>query len=132
MAFAPHPYRTALEKRDPALLVRSLHPDVSFYSPAFEAAICGRDNVLALFAVLAGVFEDPVIVDELRGQRGRAIAFQLRVDGHPIEGVDYIKLDGSGLVREIKVTMRPLKSLQVLADRMADPVASLQHASPVE
>jgi hypothetical protein len=123
--FAPHPYRTALENRDPEALFNSLHPDVVFDTPAFDTPVRGRQDVLTLFGVLATVFEDPVITDELAGEGSHAITFSLSVNGHPIQGVDYLQLDEAGLVRRITVTMRPLASLQVLADRMAETVANL-------
>ena len=119
---APHPYRTALENRDPEALFNALHPDVVFDTPAFEEPVRGRENVLALFGVLATVFEDPVITDELTGDGSHAITFRLSVGGHPIQGVDHLQLDADGLVRRITVTMRPLRSLQALADRMAGTV----------
>ena len=125
MTTTRHPYRTALEHRDPDRLTAALHPDVVFDTPASDEPIRGRGNVVALFGVLSTVFEDPVITDELRGERSRALIFRLRVDGHSIEGVDYLRLDENGLVRRITVTIRPLTSLQVLADRMADTVREL-------
>jgi hypothetical protein len=127
-ASVPHPYRTALEQRDPAGLAAALHPDVEFDTPAFDAPIRGRDNVLALFAVLASVFEDPVITDELRGDGSHAVVFRLGVEGQPIEGVDYLLLDEAGLVRRITVSMRPLASVEVLARRMTDTHAKLSAA----
>ena len=96
-----------------------------FYTPAFVDPIRGRDNVLALFAVLARVFEEPRITDELYGDGTHAIAFRLSVSGHPIEGVDHLEWDRDGRVRRITVSMRPLESVKVLADRMAETVASL-------
>ena len=81
--------------------------------------------MLALFGVLATVFEDPEITDELCGVSSRAITFRLSVEGHAIEGFDHLRLDEDGLVRRITVSMRPLASLQVLAERMAEPVAIL-------
>jgi len=126
----PHPYRTALERRDPEALAAILAPDVEFHTPAFEKPIEGRDNVLALFAVLASVFEDPEITDELSGDGTHAIVFRLTVDGHPIEGVDHLRLDADGRVRRITVTMRPLESLRVLADRMAETHANLSESVP--
>ena len=122
---AAHPYRTALENRDGEMLAASLHPDVVFYTPAFEAPIRGRDRVLRLFAVLATVFEHPAITDELEGVGTRAVAFRLTVGGHPIEGVDHLELDADGLVRAIRVSMRPLASLEALAERMAATHAEL-------
>jgi hypothetical protein len=113
-----HPYRAALEARDPEQLAATLHPEVVFDTPAFEEPIRGRDNVLVLFGVLATVFEDPEITDELSGEGSYAIVFRLTVDGHAIDGVDYLRLDEEGLVRRITVTMRPLASLQVLVERV--------------
>jgi hypothetical protein len=121
----PHPYRVALESRNAKALAAALHPDVIFDSPAFEEPIRGRGNVLVLFGVLATVFEDPEITDELSGNGSHAITFRLGVDGLPIQGVDYLQLDDEGLVRRITVTMRPLASLQALAERMAETVANL-------
>jgi hypothetical protein len=122
---APHPYRRALEARDAEALAAVLHPDVTFYTPAFEAPLRGRDTVLALFGVLATVFEDPEITDELAGEGTHAITFRLSVEGHPIEGVDHLQLAEDGRVRSITVSMRPLASLQVLAARMAATYAEL-------
>jgi len=125
MTATPHAYRTAIEDRDPARLAAVLHPDVVFETSAFQQPIRGRRNVLALFGVLSTMFEDPVITDELCGECSRAITFRVGVDGHPIDGVDYLRLDQKGLVRRITVTMRPLRSLQVLAERMAGTVREL-------
>ena len=123
---AAHPYRTALENQDGQALMEALHPDVSFYTPGFIEPVEGRDNVMMLFAKLATVFEEPEIVDELEGDGTRAIAFRLKVDGHPIEGMDYLQLDDDGRVLRITVSMRPLASLQILADRTRETVRQLQ------
>jgi hypothetical protein len=122
---APHPYRTALEQRDAEALLAVLHPDVVFYSPAFDEPLRGRDTVLGLFGVLATVFENPEITDELAGDGSRALIFRLSVECHPIEGVDHLRLDEEGRVRSITVTMRPLASVRVLAARMAEPYGDL-------
>src|SRR5256885_2116872 len=119
-AVPPHPYRTALEARDGEALAAALRPDVVFFPAGFEQPIRGRANVLAFFMVLVTIFEDPVIVDELVGEGTRAIAFELQVDGQPLEGVDHLVLDDEGLVSEITVTMRPLAPLQILTDRLRD------------
>lgn len=103
----------------------ALHPDVILHTPVVDVPVRGRDRVLGLFAVLAGVFEEPEIVDELVSDGTRAIVFRLRVDGVPIEGVDYLRLDAEGLVRSITVCMRPLTSVQALAARMVQPLADL-------
>jgi hypothetical protein len=115
----------ALESRDVEGLTAALHPGVTFHSPLIDVPVRGRDRVLGLFAVLATVFEEPEITDELVAEGTRAFVFRLTVDDHPIEGVDYVRLDADGLVRSISVLMRPLASVQALARRMAEPLAEL-------
>ena len=127
---AAHPYRAALENRDAQGLMDALHPEVTFFTPAFTEPVKGRDNVLMLFATLANVFEEPEIFDELEGEGTRAVAFRLKVDGHPLEGIDYLQLGDEGRVLRITVTMRPLASLQVLANRMRETVTELQASRP--
>jgi hypothetical protein len=124
-----HPYRTALENRDPEALRDALHPDVVFWTPAFIEPVRGRDNVLMLFGVLGTLFEDPAITDELDGEGTHAIAFRLKVEGHEIEGVDHLELDKGGRVTTIMVSMRPLPAVEVLRDRMRATVESLQGAA---
>jgi hypothetical protein len=111
-------------------LTAVLHPDVTFNSPVIDVPIRGRDRVLALFGALATVFEEPEITDELVAEGTRAFVFRLRVDGHPIDGVDYVRLDADGRVRSITVLMRPLASVQALADRMSQPLADLVADQP--
>jgi hypothetical protein len=124
-ATVPHPYRAALEARDPEALAAVLHPQVTFSSPAVDIPIRGRDRVLLLFGVLATVFEEPEITDELYGEGTYALSFRLRVEGHTIEGLDHVQLDEDGRVRSIAVSMRPLGSVLVLARRMEETLANL-------
>jgi limonene-1,2-epoxide hydrolase len=119
-ATVPHPYRRALEERDIETFVETLHPEVEFWTPAFERPIRGRDNVLSLFGKLATVFEDPVFTDEMAGEGSHVVVFRLSVDGSPIEGCDYLELDDANRVRTIKVFMRPMASVQILAAAMRE------------
>ena len=122
---SPHPLRKAIEARDPEGIIAALHPEVSFNTPLIDVPVRGREQVLRLFAVLATVFEDFQFVDELAGDGTHAFVFRLRVDGHPIQGVDYLQLDEEGLVRHFTVSMRPFTSVRALARRMAEPLAEL-------
>ena len=119
-AAVPHPYRRALEQRDIETFVETLHPEVEFWTPAFERPIRGRDNVLALFGKLATVFEDPVFTDEMAGDGRHVVVFRLSVKGQSIEGCDYLELDDENRVRTIKVFMRPMGSVEVLAAEMRE------------
>jgi hypothetical protein len=118
-------FRWAVESRDPETLTAALDPEVTFHSPLTDVPIQGRDRVLALFAVLAGVFEDFEYIDELAGERSVALVFRLRVDGQHIEGVDHLRLAEEGRVRSIAVSMRPLPATQALATRISEPLEQL-------
>jgi SnoaL-like domain len=120
-----HPFRMAIESRDPERIIAALHPEVTFHTPLVDVPLRGRDQVLKLFAVLSTVFEGFEFTDELVGDATHALVFRVRVDGHPIEGVDYLRLDEDGRVRSITVAMRPFTSVQALARRMVDPLEDL-------
>lgn len=119
-AALPHPYRRALEDRDLETLVATLHSDVELWTPAFERPVRGRDNVLALLGKLATVVEEPVVTDEMSGDGTHVVVFRLSVKGQPIDACDYLELDDDNRVRTIKVFMRPMGALEVLAAEMRE------------
>jgi hypothetical protein len=120
-----HPYRVALEAGDPEALAAALHPDVILDTPGFEAPVRGRDNVLALFSVVASNTESLEITDEFWGDGSHVLIFRLTVEGNQIDGADYLQLDEDGLVKRITISMRPLRTLQALSQRLADTHARL-------
>lgn len=110
-----HPLRKAVEGRDLAGIVDTLAPDVVFRSPVISSPFHGRDEVRELFEIVLGEFRELRYTDELAGDGARALAFEASVRGRPVQGVQILKLDEAGKVRQLRVVARPLTGLAAIA-----------------
>jgi hypothetical protein len=129
-AITSHPFRIGVENRDMAAIEASLAPDVTFFAPILSAPFEGRERTMwALsFAAAAFSFTDSFrYVDELVSDRAVALVFRTQLDGDFLEGVDYLKLDDAGLIRELRISMRPISTVQ----KYVDFVLALASASQV-
>ncbi|PRY41742.1 nuclear transport factor 2 family protein [Umezawaea tangerina] len=112
-ATAKHPFRAAVEAKDMDALAASLAPDVLFYPPIRDEPLRGREAAVAglRFAATTFAFGDGFrYVDELAGAGSVVLVFETEIDGAFLEGVDYLVLDDDGLVRELRISMRPVSA----------------------
>lgn len=117
-------FRHAVEQRDHAALMQSLAPDVVFRSPIVHQNYVGRDAVAPLLAAVLEVFGDFAYVDEFTAPDGKVLLFRTRVGERDVEGVDILKFDSAGLVRELTVMVRPYSGAMALREAMAARLAS--------
>ena len=122
-------FRTAVERRDTDAMAAALHPDVVFHSPAVFKPYEGRDATMRLLRHVLEVFEDFRYLDELSGDGSHGLVFAARVGDKTLEGWDYLKLDGDGLITELTVMVRPLSGLIAVAQAMGDRIATAAQAA---
>jgi hypothetical protein len=117
----PIAFRSAVEARDADAVRESLAPGVHFYSPLRYRPFTGRDEVAAVLSIPASVFafhDTFRYTRTLTGPDGwAALFFEAQVGDRFLEGVDYLTLNGDGLVDELRVMMRPLAQIQTFAER---------------
>jgi ketosteroid isomerase-like protein len=120
-----HPFRAAVEARDPEAAAAVLADDVVFRSPIVFKPYAGRAAAGAVLAAALRVFDDFVYEVELASEDGRdhALMFRARVDGRDIQGCDFLHHDQDGRVVELTVMVRPLSAALALRDRMAAELA---------
>lgn len=106
-----HPFATAVLARDHAALVDMLAADVVLRSAVVRTTFDGRATVAELYASVIESFERLEVVDEFWGEDTYAFFWRGRIEGHDVEGVDRLRLDSSGKVREITVFGRPISGL---------------------
>jgi hypothetical protein len=125
-------FRAAVEQRDPDAMAAALHPDVVFHSPAVFKPYEGREATMRLLRHVLEVLEDFRYLDELSGEGSHGLVFAARVGDKTLEGWDYLKLDGDGLITELTVMIRPLSGLiavaQAMGERLAADAAAAQAA----
>jgi hypothetical protein len=117
-------FRAAVERRDPDAMAAALHPDVVFHSPAVFKPYEGREATMRLLRHVLEVLEDFRYLDELSGDGSHGLVFAARVGDKTLEGWDYLKLDGDGLITELTVMIRPLSGLIAVAQAMGDRLAA--------
>ena len=105
-------------------MAAALHPDVVFHSPAVFKPYEGREATMRLLRHVLDVLQDFRYLDELSGDRCEGLVFAARVGDKTLEGWDYLKLDGDGLITELTVMVRPLSGLIALAQAMGERLAA--------
>ena len=111
-------FRRAAESKDFSSFEEIFAESVSFRSPAVFKPYQGRESVALLLFTVAGVFEDFRYTDQVETGDTALLAFSARVGDRELDGVDLLRFDGEGRVREMAVYIRPLSGLNALAVAM--------------
>jgi hypothetical protein len=116
----PGTFRAAVEAMDLAAVTRALDPAVEFHSPVMVRPYRGRDSVTTLLRVLMETFEDFHYTHDLAGvapagEPSQALVFSAQVMGKSVQGLDLLTFNGSGLVADLTVMVRPLPAAMTLA-----------------
>ena len=124
-------FRSAVEAEDKEALTELLAEDVRFLSPAVFRAYEGRDVVGAILTEGAmRVFEDFRYRHQLEDGDTATLIFEARVGDRELEGLDLLRFDDEGKVRELTVMVRPLSGLNALAAGMAERFEALGIVPP--
>ncbi|MFE7550220.1 nuclear transport factor 2 family protein [Streptomyces gardneri] len=115
-----HPFRKAVEDRDPDALEALLAEDVVFTSPVAFAPYPGRAMTAAILRGVMRVFEDFTYVREIANPDGRdhALVFTATVAGKQIQGCDFLHFDEDGKIDDLTVMVRPLSAARALSEAM--------------
>ena len=117
-------FRAAAESKDFSAFEEIFADDVSFRSPAVFKPYEGRDAVAMLLATVVDVFEDFSYSDQVETAGTAILAFSARVGDRTLEGIDLLRFDGEGKVRELVVYIRPLSGLDALVEAMRRKLAA--------
>jgi SnoaL-like domain len=124
------PFRAAVESKDFERVRETMAPDVQFRSPAVFAPYAGREAVGALLRVVAEVLGPELVYQwQIRDADREVLCFTSRVGNREIEGVDLLRYDDDGRVRELVVMMRPLSGLIAVRDAVAARLGDMTDAS---
>ena len=112
-------FQAAVLAGDEAALADVLAEDVVFRSPAVFKPYEGRDATMLVLRAVSQVFEDFRYEDRFEGDDGEVLLFSARVGDRELNGIDMLRFDDEGKVRELIVMVRPLSGLNALVEAMA-------------
>ena len=112
-------FRAAVEAEDADAVTDALAEDVVFLSPAVFKPYEGKRLVGAILTQGAmQVFQDFRYLDHLELGDTAMLVFEARVGDRQLNGLDLLRFDAEGKVRELMVMVRPLSGLNALAEAM--------------
>src|SRR6266498_680069 len=101
----PTPLRVAYEARDLDGIAEALSPEVVLHSPILGAPFVGIDEATDLFAVVLDQLWPLTYVDEIPGDP-HILHFTGEIKDERLEGIDLLRFDDAGRVKEITVFFR--------------------------
>jgi hypothetical protein len=106
-------------------LVAIIREDAVFHSPVVHTPQAGRAKVVAYLAAAGQVLggEGFRYVREMADGDSALLEFVTELDGIQINGIDLITFDDSGMIRDFKVMVRPLKAINKVWELMGAQLA---------
>jgi SnoaL-like domain len=111
-------FRKAVEAKDLSAIDELFAEDVSFRSPVVYKPYHGREAVATLLGAVAQIFEDFRYTDHTETGDTATLAFSARVGEKELDGIDLVRFDEDGKVREMMVFIRPMSGVIALAEAM--------------
>ena len=110
----------AMKDRDFETLRGHLAPDVVLHSPLTGTyKFHGPDTVVELLRIVRDTFEELTQQEYFGSESTHALMFEARVGGRTLQGVDTLRFDEQGRVREFRIFIRPLPGLTALMAALA-------------
>ncbi|HEX2089170.1 MAG TPA: nuclear transport factor 2 family protein [Actinomycetota bacterium] len=117
-------FRRAVENHDVEGALATLAPDVVLRSPITDRiAFRGIDEMRDLFPSIFATIKNIHYFADIGDAATRALFYNARVNGEPVEEATRVELDESQRIKEITIFFRPLPGLATFTAAMAPRVA---------
>lgn len=119
-------FRKAVEARDLDDMMAPFAEDAVLHSPITFKPFEGRAAIRQLLGILIEVFQDFRYTDELESDDAatKALVFRARVGSLELEGIDLIRFDEAGRIRDFTVLIRPRSAIEALLAEVAPRLAA--------
>jgi hypothetical protein len=112
-------FQKAMLTGHPEVMAAALAPDVRFWSPAVHKPYEGRDAVMVVLSAAHHVLEELTYTETVESDERTVLFFTAHVADRDVEGIDALRFDDEGRVRELVVMIRPLSALAAVVEAMA-------------
>jgi hypothetical protein len=121
-------FRAAAEAKDFSAIDEIFAEAVVFRSPVVFKPYEGREAVAMLLTAVVQVFEDFRYTEHVESGDNAALAFSAHIGDRELEGIDLLRFDDDGKVRDMAVYVRPMSGLNALAEAMQRKLAETSAA----
>ena len=113
---------------DAELLSAQIADDAVFHSPVVHSPQEGKAKVMLYLLSAAKVLGNDSFsyVREIVDGNDALLEFTCEIDGIKINGIDLIRFDDAGKIKDFKVMIRPLKAVNKLWEMMAGQLQAAQ------
>lgn len=111
-------FKAAAEAKEFSSVDELFAEDTVFFSPVVFKRYEGREAIALLLAAVVEVFEDFRYMDQLESGDTAVLVFKARVGEREVDGVDILRFDSDGMIRELMVMVRPMSGMNALAEAM--------------
>ena len=123
-------FRGAVEAHSLERLMALFADDAVLHSPITFQPFEGRPAIRRLLGIILEVFQEFHYTDELDAKDGtKALIFRATVRDREVEGLDLLRFDESGLIRDLTVMVRPRSALEALLAEVAPRLAAASETS---
>ena len=112
-------FQQAMLAGDRGIMTAALAPEVSFKSPAVHKPYQGREAVMVVLGAAHHVLEGLAYIETVESDDRTVLFFTAHVGGRDVEGIDALRFDEAGQVRELVVMIRPHSALNAVMEAMA-------------
>lgn len=125
-------YSAALEGGDKSAILDALAEDVIIRVAVHDQPLQGKEVAEFLFGVLQEELGDFRVTDEIVERQNAVVLFETTIGDNLAQGLNVVRMDDSGVVRDLTVFFRPLQALQLIAEvigsRMAERFGALDES----
>jgi len=123
----PNGFRKAVEARSIDDMMAEFAEDAVLHSPITFKPFEGRAAIAQLLTILLEIFDEFRYTDQLVGEDGtRGLVFRARVGDRTVEGIDILRFDAEGSIRDFTVMVRPRSAAETLLAEVASRLAAAQ------
>jgi hypothetical protein len=120
-------FRPAVESASLDEIMAHFAEDAVLHSPITFHPFEGRAAIRQLLEILLEVLQDFRYTDELDASDGtKALIFRAHVAGREVEGLDLVRFDPAGRIRDFTVMVRPRAAIEALLREVGARLAGAQ------
>ena len=122
-------FRRAVEARDLDDAIGSFAKDAVLHSPVTFKPIEGKAHIGKMLGIVAEILGDFRYTDQLESNNGTlGLIFRARIGEREVEGIDILRFNKAGLIKDITVMMRPRSALEAFRSEMEARLASMDYS----